>query len=213
METKKPCVVVIDHFDSFTYNLVVAFENLGARTEVFRTNADIADVRRAEPTHIVLSPGPGHPSDVPLFQKVLMDGKAHLPILGGCLGHQAIGLHFGAKVVRNPTPMHGKTSEVEHTHLSIFRGVLNPFTACRYHSLTVWNQTIDYKRLEPLAFTKDDGTVMAVRSKDYPHVVGVQFHPESLFTEDGSILLNNFLQLEVKNKPAIPHGFGQTPRS
>lgn len=194
----KPKVVIVDHFDSFTYNLAVAFENLGATVQVFRTDVNVSDIRKTEPTHIVLSPGPGHPEDVPLFKEVLIQFKECIPILGVCLGHQAIGLHFGAEVVRNPTVMHGKMSEVEHSNYGIFWNMPKPFLACRYHSLIVKNCTIDHMRLEVLANTKDVGTVMAIRGYDYPHVIGVQFHPESLFTEHGSRLLNNFLKTEVK---------------
>lgn len=193
----KPRVVIIDHFDSFTYNLAVAFENLGATVQVFRTNANVGDIRKAEPTHIVLSPGPGHPQDVLLFQEVLHQCKERIPILGVCLGHQAIGLHFGAEVVRSPTVMHGKMSEVDHIDHGIFWGVPKPFLACRYHSLVVCKRTIDYIRLEVLAMTKDTSTIMGIRGYDYPHVVGVQFHPESLFTEHGSAMLANFLKMEV----------------
>ena len=193
-------MVVIDHFDSFTYNLVVAFENLGATVQVLRTNATAEAVRQAAPTHIVLSPGPGHPRDVPLFQQVLEEWKAHIPIIGVCLGHQAIGIHFGAEVVQSSTPMHGKTSEVEHIGISIFSGLPNPMRVCRYHSLVVLNQKKSHMHINVLATSKDASTIMGIRGWNYPHVIGVQFHPESFFTEHGSMLLANFLKMEVEQK-------------
>ncbi|OGI94314.1 hypothetical protein A3A03_00315 [Candidatus Nomurabacteria bacterium RIFCSPLOWO2_01_FULL_40_18] len=194
-EQNKPRVVIIDHFDSFTYNLAVAFENLGATVQVFRTDAKVEAIKNAKPTHIVLSPGPGHPKDVPLFQEVLHQCKEHIPFLGVCLGHQAIGLHFGEKVERSKMVMHGKMSKVGHGNIGIFVGLPNPFTACRYHSLCVESCALGgHLNVTALA---EDNTIMGITSLDYPHVVGVQFHPESLFTEHGSVLLANFLKMKV----------------
>ncbi len=195
MNKEQPRVVIVDHFDSFTYNLVVAFENLGATVQVFRTNADIEDIRKTQPTHIVLSPGPGHPKDVPLFQKVIERWKGHAPILGVCLGHQAIGLYFGASVVRCGTIMHGKTCFISNSMAGIFHGLPYTFQVCRYHSLAILRDH-NFCALEQLA-NCHDGVVMAVRARKFPHVVGVQFHPESLFTDHGSELLKNFLMLEA----------------
>lgn len=189
-------IVIIDHFDSFTYNLVVAFEKLGTTVKVVRTNEGVQEVRKAEPTHIVLSPGPGHPRDVPLFQEVLERWKEHTPILGVCLGHQAIGLHFGAKVERSKAIMHGKTSLVTHSGVGIFEGVSNPVEVCRYHSLAIVEESIPQGTLVPTA-RSEDGTIMGVVSQRYPHVVGVQFHPESYFTKCGSKMLANFLKMKV----------------
>lgn len=192
----KPHVVIIDHFDSFTYNLAVAFENLGATVQVFRTDVGVENIRGTEPTHIVLSPGPGHPKDVPLFQEVIARAKNRVPILGVCLGHQAIGLHFGAKVERSSAIMHGKTSLITHNGVGLFEGVENPIEVCRYHSLAIVEESIPEGTLTTTA-KSEDSTIMGVESKKYPHVMGVQFHPESLFTEHGSVLLKNFLKMEV----------------
>ncbi len=193
-------VVVLDHFDSFTYNVVTAFERLGATVHVFRTDTDIREIADACPTHLVLSPGPGHPRDVSLFEQALTELKEQVPILGICLGEQAIGLHFGAEVGLAPVPMHGKTSLVFHEdEQGLFEGIPNAFQACRYHSLAVNHKRIDPKRLKVTAECKD-GTVMAIQSVTYPTVVGVQFHPESLFTEYGEKLLENFLKLQKAEK-------------
>ena len=191
---------MIDHYDSFTYNLVVAFEKLNASVKVFKTNARTGDVREAHPTHIVLSPGPGHPREVGFFHMMISQWEKRIPILGVCLGHQAIGQYFNeAKVDRfdQSIVMHGKTSIIEHDHTGIFRGVRSPFKACRYHSLAIIERTIDSSELRVVARSKNDGVVMAVQSVKYPHIVGVQFHPESLFTEHGPVLLRNFLKMKV----------------
>lgn len=190
-----PRVVVIDHFDSFTYNLVVAFENLGAEVKVFRTHTDTEDIRKARPSHIVLSPGPGHPGAVSLFQKVIAEWKWHIPILGVCLGHQAICHHFGAEIVRCKRVMHGKTSMVMNTQSGIFKGLPSSFEVCRYHSLAA----IDDGKTPGLKITASySDIVMAAESIEHPNVVGVQFHPESHFTKFGPELLKNFLDLEVR---------------
>lgn len=188
-------VVVIDHFDSFTYNVATAFERLGASVQVLRTDANMREILDACPTHLVLSPGPGHPREVSLFEQALARFKSEVPILGVCLGEQAIGLHFGGEVGLAPTPMHGKMSLVFHQGEGLFEGVPSPFQACRYHSLVVNPKRLDPYRLTVTAECKD-GTVMAVQSVRYPTVMGVQFHPESLFTEHGEKLLKNFLKLQ-----------------
>ena len=193
-------IVVLDHFDSFTYNLVTAFERLGATVQVFRTDTDIRRVADARPTHLVLSPGPGHPRDVSLFAQALSEFKERVPILGVCLGEQAIGLHFGAEVGLAPVPMHGKTSLVFHRGEGLFEGIPpSPFKVSRYHSLMVNAKRLDPKRLAITADCKD-GTVMAIQSVKYPTVMGVQFHPESLFTEHGEKLLDNFLKIQKAEK-------------
>lgn len=188
-------VVVLDHFDSFTYNLVTAFERLGAIVQAFRTDIDIRRVADARPTHLVLSPGPGHPRDASLFERALIRFKSDVPILGVCLGEQAIGLHFGAEVELAPIPMHGKTSLVFHKGEGLFEGVPSPFQACRYHSLMVNRTRLEPSRLMVTAECKD-GTVMGIQSVQYPTVLGLQFHPESLFTEHGEQLLANFLKIQ-----------------
>ncbi|MEO8637799.1 MAG: aminodeoxychorismate/anthranilate synthase component II [Candidatus Taylorbacteria bacterium] len=195
----KPQVVILDHEDSFTYNLVAALGILGASVTVFRTTVDIEEIKKLSPTHIVFSPGPGHPNEVPLFQKVLDEYK-YTPILGVCLGHQAIAVHFGAEVVCASMIMHGKTSEIEHEGGSILQGLPNRFIACRYHSLIVRRVTINPRLLEVTSVATNDGAVMGLQSIDYPHIVGVQFHPEAFLTEHGPALLGNFLNLEVKGK-------------
>src|SRR3989344_2789248 len=192
-------VVVIDHFDSFTYNLVTAFERLGAIVQVFRTNGDIKEIEGACPTHLVLAPGPGHPRDVSLFGQALRRFESRLPILGVCLGGQAIGLHSDAEVGLAPVPMHGKPSPVFHKEEGIFADVPSPFTACRYHSLAVHMSRRDPKRLRVTAHCKD-GTVMAIQSVEYPSIIGFQFHPESLFTEHGAKLLANFLKIKHQER-------------
>lgn len=196
---KKPTlrVVVIDHYDSFTYNLVVLLRILGAKVFVLRTCASIDEIRRLHPTHIVLSPGPGHPSEVLLFQEVLRTFKEHTPILGVCLGLQAIGLYFGASVGKCREVMHGKISAVRHNGKGIFRDIVcNPFWACRYHSLAIVKESIQSETLLETAWS-DDGTIMGVESVEYPHIVGVQFHPESHFTECGMTMLENFLSMSA----------------
>ncbi|MDO8620626.1 MAG: aminodeoxychorismate/anthranilate synthase component II [bacterium] len=216
-------VVVVDHFDSFTYNLVVLLRRIGAEVHVIRTDASIEAIERFSPTHIVLSPGPGHPSEVWLFKEVLAHFITRVPILGVCLGFQAIAEYFGAEVVEAPTMMHGKISKVMHSGQGIFEGVNgNPLSVCRYHSLCAVQTDSSRAKLLETAWS-EDGVIMAVQSTEHKSVVGVQFHPESLFTEEGSKLLQNFLSFEVRPrssvvaKPAVeervPCGFGQAPRS
>lgn len=208
-------VVVVDHFDSFTYNMVALLILLGAKVYVVRTDTSMREIERFQPTHIVLSAGEGHPKNVSLFHQVLAHFKGSIPILGICLGHQAIGLHFRAVVALSEKIMHGKSSVVYHTEDGIFSGVKDRFEAQRYHSLVIVKESIRPGTLRQTARTSD-GTVMGIESVEYPHVVGVQFHPESHFTEYGSVLLKNFLQLEVAQKQpgsCAPVGFSQTPRS
>lgn len=191
--TNKYRVVVYDHFDSFTFNFVTLLERLGATVTVIRTNSGIGRIERLSPTHLVLSPGYGSPKETIQFQNALIRFKTRIPIIGVCLGHQAMGLHFGAEVALI-TPMHGKTSMVAHDGAGLFKGVPSPFEACRYHSWAVLPKSIDGKKLVVNAQTSD-GIIMAIQSVEYPRVVGVQFHPESLFTEHGSTIAKNFLSL------------------
>jgi anthranilate synthase/aminodeoxychorismate synthase-like glutamine amidotransferase len=196
MKNKKH-VVVLDHFDSFTYNLVTLLQKLGAKVTVLRTNSEMREVCRENPTHLVLSPGPGHPKEVTLFQEALTHFKEHIPIFGVCLGHQAIGLHFGASVVKCKETMHGKVSSILHNSEGVFKTIVSDrFEVCRYHSLAIEEKSIQSETLLQTAWS-DDGTIMGVASKRYPHVVGVQFHPESYFTENGTLILANFLSLSV----------------
>lgn len=188
-------VVIEDHFDSFTYNLVALLQKLGAKVKVIRTDQSIESVKKENPTHILLSPGPGHPKEVALFQDTLRVFKGRIPILGVCLGHQAIGLHFGAVVDKCPVMMHGKQSAIIHNHKGVFRSIpINPFVVCRYHSLGIVAESIPKGVLMQSAWS-EDGTIMAIQSVEYPSVVGVQFHPESLFTDYGAEMLQSFLSM------------------
>ena len=186
-------ILVIDNYDSFTFNLVQAFAELGAEVEVHRNDAiDLAAVRARAPEAVVLSPGPCTPKEagvcVPLVQS--LSGK--LPILGVCLGHQSIAHAFGGTVRRARTVMHGKTSVLRHSGVGLFDGMGAPMVVGRYHSLVVDAPSLPGE-LEPTAFAVEDGEVMALRHRKHP-TVGVQFHPESILTPDGPRLLKNFLE-------------------
>jgi anthranilate synthase component 2 len=182
---------MIDNYDSFTYNLVQYFGELGEEVKVIRNDEiDLAGVAALKPDHIVISPGPCTPTEagisVPLIQA--MAGK--VPLLGVCLGHQSIGQAFGGRIVHAKQLMHGKTSPIHHADKGVFRGLPNPFTATRYHSLVIERESLP-DCLEITAWT-DDGEIMGVRHKTLA-VEGVQFHPESVLTEHGHALLKNFL--------------------
>lgn len=186
-------ILVIDNYDSFTYNLVQQFGELGAEIEVVRNDQlSVDDIRRLNPSHIVISPGPGTPDDGGVSLDVIREFGPTTPVLGVCLGHQCIGQAFGGVVDRAPKLMHGKTSQIHHTDDPLFAGMSNPFTATRYHSLVVEQPTLP-DSLEVIA-RAEDGQIMGVRHKQYP-VVGVQFHPESILTVEGPKLLQNFLQM------------------
>ena len=183
-------IVVIDNYDSFTYNLVQYLGELGQEIQVFRNDQVIVEeIRELSPDHIVISPGPGNPDDGGISLDVLREFGPTTPIFGVCLGHQCIGQAYGGKVVRAPRLMHGKVSAVYHNSDGVFSGVPSPFNATRYHSLIVEEPIPD--DLEVTAFTSQ-GEVMGVRHKEYP-TVGVQFHPESILTEHGKRILQNFL--------------------
>ncbi len=183
-------LVMIDNYDSFTYNLVQYFGELGQDIKVFRNDqVTIDEIRELNPDHIVISPGPGTPDDGGISLDVLREFGTTTPILGVCLGHQSIGQAYGGDVVRAPRLMHGKTSSVYHDAKGVFYGVPSPFQATRYHSLIIEEPMPDC--LEVTAFTRD-GEIMGVRHKEYP-TVGVQFHPESILTEHGKKILQNFL--------------------
>jgi anthranilate synthase/aminodeoxychorismate synthase-like glutamine amidotransferase len=186
-------VLVIDNYDSFTFNLVQYLGELGAEIQVRRNDAvDVAGVRTLAPDRIVVSPGPGRPEDAGVSCELIRQFAGEVPILGVCLGHQAIGHVFGGRVVAAPAPRHGKTSTVAHDGRGIFQGLTGPFEAGRYHSLVVaadpWPAP-----LEVAARADDDGVVMALRHREFP-VHGVQFHPESVLTTDGRRMLRNFLE-------------------
>src|SRR5439155_173833 len=186
-------ILVIDNYDSFTYNLVHYLNELGAETEVYRNDALSArDALALKPDAVLLSPGPCTPNEAGICLSLIAAAPADLPILGVCLGHQSIGQAMGGEVVRAQTLMHGKTSPIRHTGQAIFEDLPNPFTATRYHSLSVRRETLP-DSLEVLAWT-DDGEIMGMRHKTRP-IFGVQFHPESIATEGGHQLLANFLDL------------------
>jgi anthranilate synthase/aminodeoxychorismate synthase-like glutamine amidotransferase len=186
-------VLVIDNYDSFTYNLVQYFGELGADIRVRRNDqVTLDEIGDMTPDHIVISPGPGRPEAAGVSPEVIRRFGPSTPVLGVCLGHQAIGVVYGGTVVRAAAPMHGKTSIVTHDGKGIFAGVASPFSAGRYHSLVVADAGLP-QHLEVAART-GDGTIMAVRHTSYP-VHGVQFHPESVLTEEGRRLLRNFLDL------------------
>jgi anthranilate synthase component II len=186
-------VLVIDNYDSFTYNLVQYLGELGAEVRVMRNDAvAVGDVANVKPNHIVISPGPGRPEQAGVTMSVIRTLGRTTPILGVCLGHQAIGAVFGGDVVRAGVPMHGKTSTIEHDGRGVFTGITGPFVASRYHSLVVSDQTFP-EALEISARTREDGSVMGLRHREWP-IHGVQFHPESILTGEGRRILRNFLE-------------------
>jgi len=184
-------IVMLDNYDSFTYNLVQYLGELGADIVVHRNDQiTLAEVQAMAPDHIVISPGPGKPDDGGISNDVIRELGPDIPMLGVCLGHQCIGQVYGGLVTRAPRLMHGKTSSVYHNGKGLFNGVPSPFRATRYHSLIVEEPLPDC--LEVTAFTRD-GEVMGLRHKQFP-VSGVQFHPESILTEHGKRILRNFLE-------------------
>ncbi|HZP00328.1 MAG TPA: aminodeoxychorismate/anthranilate synthase component II [Terriglobia bacterium] len=186
-------ILVIDNYDSFTYNLVQYLGELGATPEVRRNDqTTVEEIERMDPERIVISPGPKTPSEAGICLEVIQKFSGRKPILGVCLGHQAIGQAFGGKVVRAPELMHGKTSLVHHDGRTIFRDLPNPFPATRYHSLIVDRASLP-DCLE-ISATSPDGLIMGLRHRDMK-VEGVQFHPESVLTEAGKKLLENFLRI------------------
>jgi anthranilate synthase component 2 len=188
-----PLIVVIDNYDSFTYNLVQYLAELGAEVKVFRNDQiTLAQVQALQPDGIVISPGPGRPEDAGISLALIAQMGSTVPLLGVCLGHQSIGQVFGGKIISAPTLMHGKTSEIYHRGEGVFQGLPIPFTATRYHSLVIEKNSCP-DVLEITAWT-EDGTIMGVRHKQYMTLQGVQFHPESILTTVGPALLRNFLR-------------------
>jgi anthranilate synthase component 2 len=186
-------VLVIDNYDSFTYNLVQYLGELGAEVRVMRNDVvSVDDVVSAKADRIVISPGPGRPEQAGVTMSVIRRLGETTPILGVCLGHQAIGAVFGGEVVRAGAPMHGKTSTIEHNGLGVFAGISGPFQASRYHSLIVAEQGLPAD-LEITARTREDANIMGLRHRTWP-VHGVQFHPESILTGEGKTILRNFLR-------------------
>ncbi|GIO69587.1 aminodeoxychorismate/anthranilate synthase component II [Paenibacillus sp. FSL M7-1455] len=185
-------ILVIDNYDSFTYNLVQYLGELGEEVKVFRNDEiDIQGIEVLAPDHILISPGPCTPNEAGISLETIEHFKGKVPIFGVCLGHQAIGQAFGGKVVRAERLMHGKTSPILHQGTSVFEGLPSPFTATRYHSLLVERSTLP-DCLEVTAET-EEGEIMGLRHKEYP-IEGVQFHPESIITDHGHQMLRNFLK-------------------
>lgn len=185
-------VVVIDNYDSFTYNLVQYLAELGAEPRVFRNDAiDLAGLRALAPRGVLVGPGPGRPEDSGVSLDVVRTLGAEVPVLGVCLGHQAIGEAYGGRVVRAERLMHGRTSPVEHDGRGVFAGLPSPFTATRYHSLVVERESFPHDTLEISAWTAES-EIMGLRHRTLP-IEGVQFHPESFLTEHGHALLRNWL--------------------
>ncbi len=186
-------LIVIDNYDSFTYNLVQYLGELGESPNVFRNDEiSLDEIKKYSPKHIVISPGPGRPSQAGITEAVIKTFYKTIPILGVCLGHQAIGEIFGGKIGYAPTLMHGKTSLISHDGQTLFSTIPNPFPATRYHSLIVERDSLP-KELKISAET-DDGVIMGLRHQKFP-VEGIQFHPESILTEHGKTILKNFLEL------------------
>jgi len=192
-------IIVIDNYDSFTYNLVQYLGELGAdlpvasEVQVYRNDQiSLGEIRQLRPAAVVISPGPGRPEDAGISLELIKELGPTLPILGVCLGHQSIGQVFGGKIVSAAVLMHGKTSQVEHAGTGVFQGVESPMIATRYHSLVIEKQSCP-EVLEITAWV-EDGTIMGVRHREYPHIEGVQFHPESILTTSGKQLLRNFLE-------------------
>ena len=191
-------VLVIDNYDSFTYNLVQYLGEFGVEPLVFRNDKiGIDTIEKMKPKCIIISPGPGMPKDAGISNELIKNFSGKAPILGVCLGHQCIGEVFGSKIVRAGRIMHGKTSLIYHTKIGIFKNIKNPFEATRYHSLLVEKSSLP-GCFEITARTKEE-EIMAIRHKTYP-VYGVQFHPESILTGEGKKILRSFLEITEKSK-------------
>jgi len=187
-------ILMIDNYDSFTYNLVQYFGELGADLKVYRNDVlSLQDIEKMNPEKIVISPGPGRPEHAGISVDIIKSFSGKIPILGVCLGHQAMGYAYGAQIVRAKKLMHGKTSLIEHDNKDLFRNIENPFEATRYHSLVIDQKTIP-DCFAITARTEDDGEIMGIKHKKYS-LWGVQFHPESILTTAGKKLLGNFLAL------------------
>ncbi|CAG9467032.1 unnamed protein product [Pedinophyceae sp. YPF-701] len=195
MEGRTGPVVIVDNYDSFTYNLSQYLGTLGCEHVVFKNDEKTVDELIAmKPRGVLVSPGPGAPEDSGISLEVVGKmGPLGFPVFGVCMGHQCIGQAFGGKVVRAPCGvMHGKVSPVTHTNVGLLEGLPSPFGACRYHSLVIARDETLPEDLEVTAWT-EDGTIMAVRHKEYPWIQGVQFHPESIITDGGMKIVENFI--------------------
>jgi len=196
-------ILVIDNYDSFTYNLVQYLGELGETLAVHRNDAlSLADVRTLAPDAIVVSPGPCTPADAGISVDVIRAFGPTVPILGVCLGHQAIGEAFGGRVVRASRVMHGKLSRIAHDGTGLFDGIPSPFGVMRYHSLVVERESLPAVLQVTAVATDDEREIHALRHRSYP-VWGVQFHPESILTEHGKALLSNFLSLAARGRRAV----------
>jgi anthranilate synthase component 2 len=186
-------ILLLDNYDSFTYNLAQYLGELGCQVEVHRNDRiSVEQVAQRKPERIVISPGPCTPQEAGISVELVQKLAGKIPILGVCLGHQAIGAAFGGKIIRAPKLFHGKTSQIRHDGSGVFRGLPNPFTATRYHSLIVERKSLPAE-LQVTAETDDD-IIMGLQHRQYP-LMGVQFHPESVLTESGKQLLKNFLSI------------------
>ncbi|HNP37908.1 MAG TPA: aminodeoxychorismate/anthranilate synthase component II [Woeseiaceae bacterium] len=194
-------MLLIDNYDSFTYNLVQAFASLGAEVLVYRNDAiSLAEARRINATHLVISPGPGRPEDAGVSLAMIAEFEHSLPILGVCLGHQCLVQHFGGRIVRAERLMHGKTSRITHDGKTLFSGLPQALEVGRYHSLSAEHETMP--AVLELSAQTSRGEIMAVRHRSLP-LEGVQFHPESVLTPDGNSLLANFLRQQAREE-AMP---------
>ena len=189
-------ILVIDNYDSFTYNLVQYLGELKQDVIVYRNDEiTLNGIKKLNPSHIVISPGPGRPKDGGISMDIIKEFAGKIPILGVCLGHQCIGEVYGGEIINAPELMHGKTSEIYHEGNSIFNDIENPFTATRYHSQIIDLDSLKNSALKITAKTKD-GLVMALQHKEHKNLIGVQFHPESILTKVGHKILENFLELK-----------------
>ncbi|MFH1723370.1 MAG: aminodeoxychorismate/anthranilate synthase component II [Elusimicrobiota bacterium] len=202
-------ILLVDNYDSFTYNLYQHLRELGAKVRVRRNDAlTLEEIALARPAGIVLSPGPGRPEGAGLCLDIARAFSAKIPILGVCLGHQVLAQAFGGRIVRARRLMHGKISKIRHDGERVYRGLKNPFHATRYHSLAVERRTLP--RAFKVTAEAEDGTIMGIRHRVHP-AEGVQFHPESLLTREGRRLLKNFLALETRPGPAGARGRRRAP--
>lgn len=184
-------ILMLDNYDSFTYNLVQYLGEIGQVIHVVRNDQiTLAEIAQLAPSHIIISPGPGTPDDAGLSLQIIERFKGQIPILGVCLGHQTIGQFFGGEVVKAKQPMHGKTSAIHHCGKTIFREIPSPFVATRYHSLIMKRETLPSALI--VTAETESGEVMGIRHREYP-IEGIQFHPESIMSEQGENLLRNFL--------------------
>jgi anthranilate synthase/aminodeoxychorismate synthase-like glutamine amidotransferase len=190
-------ILLIDNYDSFTYNLVQYFQEMGQVVKVFRNDAiTLSGIAEQKPSHLVISPGPGDPTQAGISVEAIKRFAGKIPVLGVCLGHQSLGYAYGGKIIRAERLMHGKTSPILHDGKTIFSKIPKPFTATRYHSLLVERSTLP-ATLEVSAWTQE-GEIMGLRHKTIPALEGVQFHPESILTDEGKKLLSNFAALKTK---------------